>query len=107
MLLQPQSPLEIVDVRTALLERGMIEDFLMQRDIGLDAFDHHLRKRVAHARYSRIARVAIGNDLADHGIVKRRYVVAGVNVTVDPNSRAARRVPQTDRTGARREVFRV
>src|SRR5258708_21711468 len=85
----------------------MIEYFLMQRDIGLDALDDHLRQRVAHARDGRIPRVAIGNDLADHRIVKRRHVVAGVDVAITPDSRAAGRVPETDRARARREVLRV
>src|SRR5579863_8744832 len=107
MLLQPQSPLEIVNVRSALLKGRMIEYLLMQRDVGLDTFDHHLGECVAHTRDRGIAGVAIRNDLADHGIIKRRHVVAGVDVTVDADSRTARRVPQTDRSWARGKVLRV
>ena len=60
MLLQPQASFEIVDIRPALLEGGMIEYLLMQRNIGLDAFDHHLCKCVAHAGDGGIAGIAIG-----------------------------------------------
>src|ERR1700684_1973485 len=107
MLLQPQSSFEIVNVRSTLLEGGMIEYLLMQRDVGLDAFDHHLRQRVAHARDRGIAGVAIRDDLADHGVIKRRHVVAGIYMAVDPDAGAAGRVPQTDRAGTRSEIFRI
>ena len=79
----------------------------MQRDVGLDALDHHFRERVAHARDGRLARVSIGDHLADHRIVERRHVVAGVDVAVDANPGAARRVPEADRARRRREVLRV
>src|SRR5580704_14248359 len=85
----------------------MIEYLLMQRDVGLDAFDHHLRQRVAHARDRGIAGVAIRNDFAEHGIIKRRHVVAGIDVAVDPDSRTAGRVPEPNRPGTRGEIFRI
>src|ERR1700722_12409432 len=88
-----------MDVGTALTKGGMIEYLLMQGNVGLDAFDDHLGQRVAHARDGRIPCVAVGDDLADHGVVERWYVVAGVDMAVDPNARTAGRMPQTHRSG--------
>src|ERR1700694_4203296 len=96
-----------MDIGAALTKRGMIEYLLVQRNIGLDAFDHHLGERVAHARDGRIARVAVGDDLADHGVIERRYVVTGVDVAVDANARTAGRMPQTDGPRRGHEGFRV
>src|SRR6266568_850554 len=96
-----------MDIGAALTKSGMIEYFLVQGNIGLDAFDHHLRQSVAHARDGRIPRVAVGDDLADHGVVERRYVVTGVDVAVDPNTRTAGRMPQTDGTRRRHEGLGV
>src|SRR5512146_1662327 len=40
---QPEAPFQIVDVSAALLERAVVADFLVQRHVGLDALDDHLR----------------------------------------------------------------
>src|SRR6185437_15272908 len=41
--------LEIVNRRAAAQERIIEQQFLVQRNIGLDALDHHFRQRHAHA----------------------------------------------------------
>src|SRR5437016_7879952 len=82
-LSQSQPPLEIVDVGAALLEGGVIADLLMQRHVGLDTFDHHLRERILHARDRGFARVAVRDDLADQRVVVRRHVVARIHVAFD------------------------
>ena len=66
----------------------------VQRDVGLDALDHHLRQRDAHARDRLLARVAVGDELADHRVVVRRHEVVGVDVRVDADAGAAGRVPR-------------
>src|ERR1700693_405130 len=96
-----------MDIGAALTKRGMIEYLLVQRNIGLDAFDDHLGESVAHACDGRISRVAVGDDLADHGVIERWYVVTGVDVAVDPNARTAGRMPQTDGSGRGHEAFGV
>src|ERR1700688_4956725 len=96
-----------MDIGAALAESGMIEYLLVQGNIGLDAFDDHFSERVAHARDGGVPRVAVGDDLADHGVVERRYVVTGVHVAVDPNARTARRMPQADGSRRRHESFGV
>src|ERR1700688_3338235 len=85
----------------------MIEYFLVQRNIGRDAFDDHLRQCVAHARDGRVPRVAVGDDLADHGVIERRHVVTGVDVAVDSNAGTAGRMPQTDGSRRRHESLGV
>src|SRR5216683_2925054 len=96
-----------MDIGAALTKSGMIEYLLVQGNIGLDALDDHLGECVAHARDGRIPRVAVGDDLADHGVIERRYVVTGVDVAVDPNARTAGRMPQTDGSGRGHEGFGV
>src|SRR5208283_148635 len=85
----------------------MVEYFLMQGNVGLDSLDDHLRQGIAHARDGGVARVAVGDHLADHGVVERRDVVARVDVAVDANTGTARRVPQPDRAWRGREGLRV
>src|SRR5260370_35764105 len=97
----------MVDVGAALTKSGVIEYLLVQRNMDLDAFDDHLRECVAHAGDGSVARVAVGDDLADHGVIERRHVVTGVDVAVDPNAGTAGRMPQTDRTRPRHEVLGV
>ena len=103
-LTQPQTPFQVMDVGAALLEGRVVADFLVQRHIGFDAFDHHLRERVLHARDGGLARVAVGDDLADERVVVRRHVVAAVDVAVDPDAGAARRMPAADGAGGGHEL---
>jgi hypothetical protein len=57
-----------------LMKRVVVHQLLMQRDVGLDALDDHLRQRDAHAADGLVARVAVGDHLADHRVVVRRHV---------------------------------
>src|SRR2546421_5929081 len=98
-LAQTQPSLEVVDVGAALLEGRVVADLLVQRHVGLDAFDHHFGQRILHARDGGLARVAVGDDLADQRIIVGRDVVAGVDVAVDADAGTARGVPQADRAG--------
>src|SRR5579871_5936744 len=107
VLAKSQPALEVVDVRAAFLEGGVIEDLLMERDVGLDALDHHLRERVLHAGDGGLARIAVRDDLADEGVVVRRHVVAGVDVTVHADAGSAGSVPEADRAGRGREGLRI
>ena len=51
-LLQPEAFLKIMDVGTARLESCVLEDLLVQRNVGLDAFDDDFVQRIFHARKS-------------------------------------------------------
>src|SRR5262249_36819185 len=55
---------EVVDAGAAIDELGIQHQLAVQRDIGLDALDHRLRQRGAHARQRLLARVAVDDDLA-------------------------------------------
>src|SRR5208282_5957651 len=105
--LEAESTLQIVDVETALAERAVAEDLLVQGRIGLDARDDHLRERVAHPRDGRLTVLAVGDDLRDQRIVVRRHGVAAVEVAVDADAWSARRVPQAHLTGTRHEGLGV
>src|SRR5690606_23091575 len=66
---------EVVDVGAAGHEVGVDHDLAVQRDVGLDALDHHFTERGAHARQRLLARVAVHDDLADHGVVVGRHEI--------------------------------
>src|SRR5207344_377821 len=79
--------LEIVDARPAAQETRVDEELLVQRNVRLDAFDHHLRQRDPHPPDRLIARRAVGDDLADQRVVVRRDDVALVDVRVHADAR--------------------
>src|SRR5690606_11468881 len=53
--------LQIMDAGAALVEARVQHQRLVQRDVGLDALDHHLGQRDAHAADRLLAGVAIGD----------------------------------------------
>src|SRR5690606_33495113 len=75
-----QALLEVVDVAPAFLEAAVGQDPLLQRDVGADAVDHHLRQRYPHPADRLLAVGAVDDQLADHGVVVRRDLVALVDV---------------------------
>src|SRR3546814_32093 len=80
---------QIMDVMRAFLVDRVAHDAALQRDIGLDAFDDHLGKCLAHARDRGLAIGAVGDQFAYHRIVVRRYPVARVAVRIETNAGAA------------------
>ena len=62
-LFQAEPALEIMDVQAALTEGRMPEDFLVERDVGLDPFNHHFGESIAHPAYRFVAVLAMGNGL--------------------------------------------
>src|SRR5471030_1870415 len=85
-----------MDVGAAFDEAGVDHQLAVQRDIGRDALDHHFRQRDLHAADRLFARGAVSDDLADHRIVVRRYIVTGIGVRINADAGAARRVPGGD-----------
>src|SRR5580765_6309122 len=57
--------LEIVNAGAAAQKRRVAHQFRVQRQIRLDALDHRLRQRDAHARNRLLAGVAVRDQLAD------------------------------------------
>src|SRR5690348_11282962 len=90
---------QIMDVLAAVLEPAVVHDPLLQRDVGFDAVDHHLGKRDAHARDRGFAVAAVHDQLADHGIVVGRNLVAIVEVRINAHARAPRAFEALHRAG--------
>src|SRR5690606_38524255 len=102
-----QALFQVVDVLAAGLEALVAHDPLLQRDVGLDAVDHHLAQRHAHAADCGLAVRAVHDQLADHRVVVRRHAVTLVDVGVHAHARAARGMEVLDQAGAGEEGFRV
>src|SRR5690606_34888693 len=91
--LEAQAALEIVDVRAARLERTVLEDLLVQRNVRADAVDNDLLERGRHARDRAAAAFGVCEHLRDQRVVVRRHGVAAVHVAVDADAGPAGRVP--------------
>src|SRR5665647_2380212 len=92
----------------AALDKTLIEQqLLVQRDIGLDTLHRHLRQRDAHAAQGLIARRAVGDDLADEGIVIGRHEIAVIDMRIDANAGPARWMIGSDAARRRRKLERV
>ncbi len=61
----------------------------MQRHVGLDAVENHFIQCDPHTRDRHFAVFAVGDDLADHGIVIGRHTVAVVDMRFGADSRPA------------------
>ncbi|MPN57856.1 hypothetical protein SDC9_205552 [bioreactor metagenome] len=72
--------LKVMDAGAALNEAGIKHQFLVQRDIGLDAADRHLGECDAHAADGLFAGVAVRDQLADHRVVMGRDGVSVVHM---------------------------
>ena len=75
-----------MDGGAAADELVVVQQLLVQQDVGLDALDDHLGQRDAHARDRLLAIVAVRDDLADHRVVVRRHEVVLVCVRVDADA---------------------
>mmetsp|Transcript_16628 Transcript_16628/g.27222 ORF Transcript_16628/g.27222 Transcript_16628/m.27222 type:complete len:314 (+) Transcript_16628:135-1076(+) len=98
---------EVVDAGAAFDELRVGHQLAVQRDVGLDALDHRLAQRDAHACQGLIAGVAVDDDLADHAVVVRRHEVVRVGMRVHAHAGAAGGVPHRDAAGRGRELDRV
>src|SRR5208282_226356 len=73
----------------AAAEVRVLQNRLLKGDGGLDAGDHVFAEGAAHLVHGFAAVLAVGDELADHGIVVRRDVVTGVGVAVHAHATAA------------------
>src|ERR1700730_6564796 len=99
--------LEIVDRCSSAQERLVVQQLLMQRDVGLDALDDHLRQGDAHAGNRLLPRIPVRDDLADQRVVIRWNEIVVIDVGIDPNPRPARRVIGRDSPRRRHESVGV
>src|SRR5262249_46471912 len=77
----------------------MAEDFAVQRDCRLDAFDDEFAQRAAHAGDGLGAALLVYEQLGNQRIVSWRHAIAGHDVGVETHAGAAGRLPSFDRTG--------
>jgi len=63
---------EPFDAIVAIDDVGIAQQILMQRDVRLDAVNHHFLKRAAHTHHTAFAGAAIDDELGDHRVVEGR-----------------------------------
>ena len=83
-----QAPLDERRVHLAFDEGGVVEDFAVQGDGGLDALDHELGQGPPHAGQGLGPGRLMDQQLGHQRIVVRRHPVAGHHVRVEPHARA-------------------
>src|SRR5258706_6052972 len=96
-----------MDVRPTLDDAGVEQEFLVERDVGLDALACHFGQGDAHAPDRLVAVLPIGDDLADQRVVVGRHGVALVDMRIDPDAGSPRRVIGRDAPGRWREPERI
>src|SRR5690554_2339494 len=92
---------------TAFNVTGILHELAVQWNIGLHAFYDHFRQGDLHAGNRLFARVAIGDELGNHGVVIGRHHVAGEHMRIHAHARTARRMPVGNAARAGRELERV
>src|SRR5436190_20343621 len=90
---------------TALEERLVGEQRLVDRHVGHDALDHELVERHPAACDRGGAVGAPDDELAEERIVERRHLVPAEQVRIHAHARTTRRVVALDETGARPEFM--
>ncbi|RMN69225.1 hypothetical protein ALQ54_05717 [Pseudomonas syringae] len=106
-LLIGQFVLQVVDVDSAFAEAFIAGQVAVQRDVGLDPVDHDFVQGVAHACHGLFAGRAPSDHFTDQRVIVGRYLVAAVQVRIDPYAVAARCVEMLDQTRAWYEGLRV
>src|SRR5882672_4345824 len=107
LLVQGKLLLEVVDVDPTPDDTGVEQQFLVQRDVGLDSLDDHLRQRDAHAPNCLVAVGAVGDQLAYQGVIVGRNGITLVDVRIDLDSRPPGRVVGRDLSGRGRKLERI
>jgi hypothetical protein len=79
---------EVVDVERPLSECGIIDQTLLEADVGVDTLYDHFPKRAAHTLNRLITILTISDDFGDHRIVVRWHLVVIEDMGVNANSRA-------------------
>src|SRR5690625_823449 len=96
-----------MNARAAFDKTPVCQQFTVQRNVGVNALDHHFRQRDLHTSDRLFARVAVGNELGDHGSVIRGHGVPVKDMGVHTYARSTRRVPFGDLAWTRYELERI
>src|SRR4051812_36679993 len=91
----------------AFLEIWIVEDAFVQRDGGLDAFDHEFVKGAAHAGDRFLPVPTMGDDFGDQGIVEGGDHHVRFHCRVDAYAESAWRIILGDHPWAGRKLFGV
>lgn len=97
-------PMDVVHAVDILL---LGNDFLMQRNGRLHAFNDKFFQRPAHAHDGGVAGRRVHDQLGNHAVIKRRDGVTRINFGIHPYAEAARRMPFGNFTRAGSESLRV
>ena len=88
-----------MDAGAAFYKALVQQQILVQPNIRLYPLHRHFGQRDAHAAQRLLPRCAIGNDLANERIVVGRNEIALVDVRIDTNAGAARRMVGSNAAG--------
>ena len=95
--------LKPVDIVAAVDDVGIGEQFLEQRNGGLDAFDDILAERPPQPHQAFRTGLAEDDELADQAVIIGRNPVAGIKRRIDPDAEATRYVNGIDKAWRWRE----
>lgn len=98
---------QVMNILSALGERRVGHDTLLQRNIGFDAIYHHFAQRRFHPGDCTGPVVAVRDQFTDHRVVIRRHPVAVVNVGFATNAGPARHMELLNQAGTGHEGFRI
>ena len=84
--------LEPMDVVEPVLDVGVANQRLKQRNGRIDSVDNEFIERAAKPHQGLVAVAAMHDELADERIIIRRDGVAGVDGAIDAHAKAARRM---------------
>ena len=91
----------------ALLEVGVVEDALVQRDGRLDAFDHEFVEGSSHAGNGFLPVPSVRDDFGNHGVVERGDHHVRLHRRVDSYTESAWRAVFGDDSRTGRKLFRI
>ncbi len=92
-----------MDVHAAFAERGVVHEFEVEADGGVEGIDAEFAERAPGAFDGVESVVAVDDELGDHGVVVRRDAVAGDDVGIDADAGAAGDFEAFDLSRARHE----
>lgn len=85
-MLETQLLFQVVDVGAACSKVAVIHDLLLQGNVGIDPIYDHLGQGDLHPSQCAVAAVAVGDQLANHGVIIWRDCVTVVDMGVDSDT---------------------
>src|SRR5262249_24786099 len=79
----------------------------MQRNCSFDAFYHHRIQSPTHPGNRQLASTRRHDHLSKHRIVKGRHTISGIDIRINANTRATRKIKSRDRSRRWRKGVRT